>query len=103
MACMGQIGLAHIAEMTYHKAHYAASLIEKIPGYSIPIQGTFFQEFLVCCPLNPKDINTYLLDKGIIGGLDVSDHIENGLLVAVTEMNTREEIELLTSVMSEIR
>lgn len=102
MACMGQTGLAHMAEMTYHKAHYAASLIEKIPGYSIPIQGTFFQEFLVRCPLDPKDINAYLLDKGIIGGLDVSDHIENGLLVAVTEMNTREEIESLAKMMGEI-
>lgn len=102
MACMGQSGLTHIAEMTYHKAHYAASLIEKIPGYSLPVGGTFFQEFLVRCPLDPKDINSYLLDKGIIGGLDVSDQMENGLLVAVTEMNTREEIELLARVLSEI-
>ena len=42
MAANGKRGMRHIAELCYHKAHYAASLIEKLPGYSLPLEGTFF-------------------------------------------------------------
>ena len=55
MAANGKRGLRHIAELTYHKANYAASLIEKIPGYSLPMDGPFFQEFVVSCPLPPAE------------------------------------------------
>ncbi len=102
LACMGKVGLRHIAELTYHKAHYAASLIERIPGYSLPLSGTFFQEFVVQCPIAPSEVNARLLERGIIGGLDVSDRIPNGLLLCVTEMNTREEIEALAEALREI-
>ena len=100
LACMGRVGLRHIAELTYHKAHYAASLIDGITGYSLPIQGTFFQEFVVECPIAPAEVNRLLLESSIIGGLDVSDRIHNGLLLCVTEMNTRQEIEALAEALA---
>ena len=102
MAAMGKRGMRHIAETCYHKAHYAASLIEKIPGYSLPIDGTFFQEFVVQCPLPPSLVNERLLDHRIIGGLDISSQVPNGMLLCVTEMNPREEIEALVKALSEI-
>ncbi len=102
LACMGKAGLRHIAELTYHKSHYAASLIERLPGYSLPLSGTFFQEFVVQCPAPPSEVNARLLERGIIGGLDVSERIANGLLLCVTEMNTREEIEALAEALGEI-
>ena len=102
MAANGKRGMRHIAELTYHKAHYAASLIEKIPDYSLPIDGTFFQEFVVQCPMPPAQLNERLLERKIIGGLDVSSQTPNGMLVCVTEMNSREEIETLATALSEI-
>ena len=102
LACLGRAGLRRIAELTYHKAHYAASLIQGIPGYELPLDGTFFQEFVVRCPIEPAEVNRRLLERGIIGGLDVSDLVPNGLLLCVTEMNTREEIEALASALEEI-
>ena len=102
LACLGRAGLRRIAELTYHKAHYAASLIDSIEGYELPLDGTFFQEFVVSCPIEPAEVNRRLLERGIIGGLDVSDYVPNGLLLCVTEMNTREEIEALASALEEI-
>ena len=102
LACMGKAGLRYISEMTYHNAHYAASLIADIPGFSLPINGTFFQEIIVKCPLPPAKIQRLLLDRGIICGIDVSEHIENGLLVCVTEMNTQKEISDLVSAMKSV-
>ena len=102
IAANGTRGMRHTAELCYHKAHYAASLIDSIPGYSLPIEGTFFQEFVVGCPLPPAEINERLLDYDIIGGLDISSQIPNGMLVCATEMNSREEIEALATALSEI-
>ena len=102
VAAQGRRGLRHVAELCYHKAHYAASLIEKIPGYSLPLQNTFFREFVVQCPIEPAEINRRLLERKIIGGLDVSDQVPNGMLFCCTEVNTREEIENLAGALSDI-
>ena len=102
MAALGKRGLRHIAELCYHKAHYAAGLIEQIPGYSLPIPGTFFREFVIGCPRPPAEINQLLLYRGIIGGLEVSAHVENAMLVCFTEMNSREEIDTFADALAEI-
>jgi glycine dehydrogenase subunit 1 len=102
MAANGKRGMRHIAELCYHKAHYAASLIEKIPGYSQPISGTFFQEFVVQCPIQPSLVNERLLDHKIIGGLDISDQVPDGMLLCVSELNSREEIERLAAALADI-
>ena len=102
MAALGKRGLRQVAELCYHKAHYASSLIGQIPGFRLPFQGTFFHEFSVQCPIPPAEINRHLLERNIIGGLDISDRVPNGMLLCVTEMNTRQEIETLASALSEI-
>ncbi len=102
LATLGKQGLRQVAELCYHKAHYAASLIQRIPGYALPLEGTFFQEFVVRCPRPPAEVNAGLLERGIVGGLDVSEHIPNGLLLCVTEMNSRKEIEALAQALSEL-
>ena len=102
MAALGKRGLRQVAELCYHKAHYAASLIGQIPGFSLPFQDVFFHEFSVQCPIPPAEINRHLLERNIIGGLDISGQVPNGMLLCVTEMNTRQEIEALASALSEI-
>ena len=102
LACMGKTGLRQVAELCYHKAHYAASQIARIPGYSLPFEGTFFEEFVVQCPAPPAQINDFLLQRDIIGGLDIGDHVENGMLLCVTEVNTRDQIDCLVQALSEV-
>ena len=102
LATVGKHGLRHIAEACYHKAHYAAQLIDALPGYSVDLRRPFFKEFVARCPAPPSEINRRLLERDIIGGLDVSDKVENGMLICVTEMNTREEIDRLAEALGEI-
>lgn len=97
LAALGRNGLRRIAELCYHKAHYAAKLIGDLPGYAIPLRGIFFKEFVVQCPVPPSRVNKMLMEKGIVGGLDVSSLVPNGMLICVTEMNTRGEIEALVT------
>ncbi len=101
LATVGKQGLREIAEACYHKAHYAAEIIGALPGYSVDFGRPFFKEFVVKCPRPVSEINRRLLDRDIIGGLDVSDQVEDGMLVCVTEMNTREEIERLRDGLAE--
>ena len=102
LCALGKQGLRQVAELCYHKAHYAAEKIAALPGYSLPLPGTFFQEFVVRCPRPPRAVNAALLERGIIGGLDVSEQMEGGMLLCVTEMNSREEIDGLVEALREI-
>lgn len=106
MAAMGKQGLRRVAEMSYHKAHYAAKRIAEVEGFEVLSTWPFFKEFVVKCPAPVAEINDYLLDEwGIIGGYDLSQDypdLENAMLLCVTEMNTREEIDDLVSALEEI-
>ncbi len=103
LAALGKHGLRQVAELCYHKAHYAAQRIAALPGYRLPMQGVFFKEFVAQCPVAPARLNRALLRKGILGGLDVSDRISNGMLLCVTETNTRQQIDQLAEVLPSIR
>jgi glycine dehydrogenase subunit 1 len=100
LCAVGPHGLRHIAELCYHKAHYLADQIAKLPGWQVGREGVtrpFFNEFVARGPLAPAEVNPRLLERGIIGGLDVSAHVPNGLLLCATELNTREEIDALVA------
>jgi glycine dehydrogenase subunit 1 len=101
LATVGKHGLRKIAETCYHKAHYAANRIDALDKYSVDTSTPFFKEFVVRCPTLPSEINEKLGEKNIIGGLDASSQIENGMLVCVTEMNTRDEIDRLCEALAE--
>ena len=101
LAALGKQGLRQVAELCYQKAHYAAGRIAQLPGYSLPFQGTFFQEFVVSCPTSPSDINRRLLEQNILAGLNISDAFSNAMLLCVTEMNSRQEIDALVEALSE--
>ena len=103
-ATIGPNGLRKVAELSYQKAHYLANAIEALPGWSISNErgATYFNEFPVECPISPSEINKQLADLGIIGGLDVSDIVPNGMLFCATEMNSREDIDRLVYALSMI-
>ena len=103
LSTLGKQGLRRMAELCYHKAHYAAGRIAELPGYDLSLDGVFFQEFVAGCPLPPAEVNAQLLERGIIGGYDVSDRIERGLLLCFSELHTREEIDRLVQALGEIR
>jgi glycine dehydrogenase subunit 1 len=106
MAAMGKYGMRTVAELSYHKAHYAANLIGKLEGYDVVSDGPFFKEFVVRCPLPVSEINAALLDEyGIVGGYDLGrdyPELKDHMLICVTEMNSRAEIEQLADALAEI-
>jgi len=99
LATLGKSGLRHVAELCYHKAHYAADKIAKLKEYSLVFPKPFFKEFAIRCPVAPSEINRALFKAGIIGGLDISHMIDNSMLLCVTEMNTKQEVDRLVEIL----
>jgi glycine dehydrogenase subunit 1 len=94
-----------VADLCYQKAHYAADQISAIPGYKVCSNAPFFHEFVVCCPQAVRDINDHLLDHEILGGYDLGQvypSLKDHMLVAVTEMNSRQDIDILVEALKEV-
>jgi glycine dehydrogenase subunit 1 len=104
LSVMGRQGLRRVAELCYHKAHYAAGEIARLPGYALWNTGEFFHEFVIACPRPVAEINEHLLEHEIIGGYNLGrDYppLADHMLVAVTEMNSKDEIDDLVAVLEE--
>lgn len=102
LSLLGPDGLRALAEKNYKLAHYAAQEMARIPGFRLPLEGEFFNEFVMECPQAPADINRELLTKGIIGGLDVSSQINQGMLICVTELNSKAQIDYFVKSLGEV-
>jgi len=106
LAALGKCGLRTVAELCYHKAHYAARQIGALEGFDVLGERPFFKEFVVRCPMPVAELNKHLLeDWCIVGGYDLGrDYpgMENYSLLCVTEMNTQEEIDRLVQALWEI-
>ncbi len=95
MTALGKKGMKEIAIQNIQKAQYAKRVFEQA-GYEIPYTGPFFNEFVVKLPQAVKSVNLQLAEKGFIGGYDLSrdnEQLANHMLVAVTELRTKEEID----------
>ncbi len=105
LSLLGKKGLRQVAELCYQKAHYAAEQLSKIDGMGLCFTEPFFHEFALCVNRPVDEVNAHLLEHGIIGGYDLGQDypsLKDHMLIAVTEMNTKEEIDTLVEVLSEV-
>ena len=105
LSLLGRVGLRQVADLCYQKAHYAAEKIAGIPGYTLSFDAPFFHEFSIGCPRPVAEINAALLEHGFLGGYDLAQDypaLRDSMLLAVTEMNTKDEIDALADVLAEV-
>jgi glycine dehydrogenase subunit 1 len=96
LALLGKEGFRAIGELCLQKSHYLADRLGKIPGVSIVSSHPFFREFAIRTPSPGLKVTAQLRDKGFLIGpvlddLDVG--VERGLLVSVTELRTKQEMD----------
>ena len=105
MSVLGKTGMRQVAELCYQKAHYAAEQLSQIEGMGLCFSDPFFHEFALCVNKPVEEVNAHLLEHGILGGYDLGQDypaLKNHMLIAVTEMNSKEEIDLLAEVLAEV-
>lgn len=94
MTALGKQGVKEMAIQNIQKANYAKRACLEA-GLEVPFDQPIFNEFVVKLSKPVSEVNKQLLEKGIIGGFDlgkVDPELENHMLIAVTELRTKEEI-----------
>ena len=94
MSALGKQGIYDIAVQNIEHANYAKQQFIK-KGFEV-LDGTSFNEFVVKFDKPIQQVNEELVKYNIIGGFDlgvVSDEFKNHMLIAVTELRTKDEID----------
>lgn len=101
---MGKEGIRELAWHNVQKANYALEECVKINGIEQKFSGAFFNEFVLEFGKPVEDVNLYLKEQGITGGLDLEKfypELKNCALFCVTEIHSKENIDRLVSTLKE--
>lgn len=107
MTLLGESGLRGLAEVNHAMAVTAAERLEKVPGVKL-LNSSFFNEFTLVLPKDARTVVRAMADRKILGGVslgrlypDEAD-LANGLVVAVTETATLDDIEAFATNLEEL-
>jgi glycine dehydrogenase subunit 1 len=106
MSLLGERGLRDLAALNHAKAVQASERLTQIPGVTL-VNESFFNEFTLKLPVNARDVVHKLAAKRVLGGVSLGrlypgeTALENGLLVAVTEVVSEEDIETFAVALQE--
>ena len=106
MTLLGEKGLRDLATLNHALAVQAANRLAKVPGVTL-VNDAFFNEFTLILPKDARDVTRSLADKGVLGGVSLgrlfphAPQLGQGLVVAVTETVTAEDIEAFAAALTE--
>jgi glycine dehydrogenase subunit 1 len=106
MTLLGEAGLRALAATNHAGAVAAAERLAKVSGVEL-VNDAFFNEFTLKLSKEARPVVRALADKGILAGVSLgrlypgADGLANGLVVAVTETTTSEDVETLASALEE--
>ena len=94
MSLMGKQGLKEAAQLSYAGAHYLWDELKKTGRFHLVYDQPFFNEFYVTYDGDVDTLYQRFVDAGFMGGV----RLENGIVFAVTEKRTKEEIDELVKI-----
>ena len=99
LSLMGKEGLKEAAQMSVNGAHYLYDKLIASGKFKPAFNQPFFNEFCVkYVGGNVDELQQRLIDNGILGGIKMADDM---LMLAVTEKRTKEEVDLLVSLVTQ--
>ncbi len=107
MTLLGEAGLRELAQRNHALAREVAARLFAIPGVEVQTQA-FFNEFTVMLPLPSRDVVRELARRGVLAGVSLGrlfpgqSELERGLVVAVTETVTSEDMDALCSALKQV-
>ena len=91
---MGKQGLKEAAQLSYAGAHYLCDKLIETGRFHLGYDRPFFNEFYVKYDGDVDTLYQRFIDAGFLGGVKFAD----GILFAVTEKRTKEEIDNLVKI-----
>jgi glycine dehydrogenase subunit 1 len=107
MTLLGEKGVRQLAALNHANAIAAADRLAQVPGVTI-INDSFFNEFTLVLPKPARPVVRALAEKKILGGVSLGrlypgvEALEHGLIVAVTEVVSAEDIEAFATALQEV-
>ncbi len=104
MTSIGKQGIRKLAALNMQKARYTKRKLEEA-GFTVYTKGAFFNELVVLLQQAVSEVNDQLLTRGIIGGYDLAaayPELKGHMLIAVTEIRTKEEIDTFVKELGDI-
>lgn len=107
MTLLGEKGLRGLAQANHALAVQAADRLSRVPGVEL-VNDSFFNEFTLRLPREARPVVRALADKKVLGGVSLGrlypnvSELEKGLVVAVTETASVEDIETFATALQEI-
>ncbi len=104
LSLLGKTGFRRMGQLCAAKAVYAKDRLEEIPGVRAVEHGGFFNEFVIELPSSAEDLVARVMQRGFLAGVPLGLFFparKHQLLVAVTELRTRAEIDGFARAMKE--
>jgi len=104
LSLMGPNGLREVARQSHAKAVYAAGRLGALAGFEVVTPRPFYNEFLLRTPHNAGWLQRELVNDKLLAGVPVgADYpgLDDALLLAFTEQNTRAEIDRLVEALGD--
>jgi glycine dehydrogenase subunit 1 len=107
LTLLGEKGLRQLASLNHARACEAAERLAAIPGIELVNHG-FFNEFTLKLPVEARPAVHALVERGVLGGVSLgrlypgAGALQNGLVVAVTETATEQDIAAFESALKEV-
>jgi glycine dehydrogenase subunit 1 len=107
LTLLGEKGLRQLASLNHARACEAAGRLGAIAGVEL-VNDSFFNEFTVRLPVEARPAVHAMVEKGVLGGVSLGrlypgvEALENGLIIAVTETATDEDIGALEAALKEV-
>jgi glycine dehydrogenase subunit 1 len=107
MTLLGGEGLARLARVNHATARKTAAALGGIPGVNV-VNSAFFNEFAVVLPRDAREVVRGMAESGVLGGVSLgrlypaAQHLHGGLLVAVTETVTDQDIAALARTLADL-
>ena len=98
-------GLKNFAVTCRNKAEFMKDRLSKIKDVSVMKSSPTFNEFTVKLPVSANEVIGKMIDNGIAAGFPLGryySHMENYLLVAVTEKRNRHDIIRFSDMLEDI-
>ena len=107
MTLLGEKGLTGLAKLNHARACEVAERLSAIPGVRL-VNDSFFNEFTLELPVEARPAVHAMVEKGVLGGVSLGrlypdeTSLATGLVVAVTETATAEDIQALEAALKEV-
>ena len=105
LSCFGKQGFKELALMNLGKAEHAKKAIAAVHGCRLAFSSPTFNEFVVKIDGDPEDVLKAVRKERILGGLSLKKfypELDQHILVTVTELNTKADIDRLTEALRDI-